>query len=54
MIGPVDNTSVHLYINRFGVIPKPNRPGEWRLIVDLSHPDDASVNDGISSQVFVH
>ena len=47
VIGPVDKTSVHLHINRFGVIPKPNRPGEWRLIVDLSHPEDASVSDGI-------
>ena len=36
-------------VNRFGVIPKANKPGKWRLIVDLSHPPDSSVNDGISS-----
>lgn len=34
-------------ISSFGVIPKRYQPGKWRLIVDLSSPDDASVNDGI-------
>ena len=34
---------------RFGVIPKSSKPGHWRLIVDLSAPSSASVNDGISS-----
>ena len=34
-------------ISRFGVIPKNSQPGKWRLIVDLSHPKDESVNDGI-------
>ena len=28
-------------------IPKKSQPGKWRLIVDLSAPDGASVNDGI-------
>ena len=28
-------------------IPKPNQPGQWRLIVDLSAPAGASVNDAI-------
>lgn len=36
-----------LHINRFGVIPKRAQPGKWRLIVDLSFPDGASVNEGI-------
>ena len=31
---------------RFGVIPK-GKTGKWRLIVDLSSPEGASVNDGI-------
>ena len=30
-----------------GVIPKRNWPNKWRLIVDLSSPKGASVNDGI-------
>ena len=30
-----------------GVIPKGHAPGKWRLIVDLSSPQGASVNDGI-------
>ena len=34
--------------NPIGLIPKPHRPGEFRLIVDLSAPCGASVNDGIS------
>ena len=36
-----------LQISRFGVIPKKSQPGKWRLIVDLSFPEGASVNDGI-------
>lgn len=28
---------------------KKSPPGKWRLSVDLSHPNEASVNDGISS-----
>lgn len=36
-----------LHISRFGVIPKKSQPGKWRLIVDLSFPEGASVNDGI-------
>ena len=34
-------------ISRFGVIPKANQPGKWRLILDLSSPDGSSVNDGV-------
>ena len=36
-------------ISKFGVIPKSGQPGKWRLIVDLSAPSLASVNDGIST-----
>jgi len=39
-----------VHISRFGVIPKAD-PGSWRLIVDLSSPEGASVNDGIDSSV---
>ena len=48
VVGPVTGeVASHLQINRFGVIPKSNQPGKWRLIVDLSHPEGGSVNDGI-------
>ena len=33
------------------VIPKGNRTGKWRLIVDLSSPESGSVNEGISQQL---
>ena len=31
-------------ISRIGVIPNGHTPGRWRLITDLSSPDNASVN----------
>ncbi len=34
-----------------GVIPKSHQPGKWRLIVDLSHPKNRSVNDGIEKEL---
>lgn len=34
-------------ISKFGVIPKRHQENKWRLIVDLSRPDGASVNEGI-------
>ncbi len=37
-------------VSPFGVIPK-SEPGEWRLIVDLSSPQGASVNDGIEGDL---
>jgi hypothetical protein len=37
-----------LMVSRFGVIPKRGQPNQWRLILDLSHPDGHSVNDGVS------
>ena len=38
-------------INPFGLIPKRQQPGKWRLIVNLSSPRGASVNDGISAEL---
>ena len=35
------------HISRFGVIPKHHQSDKWRLIVDLSHPNGYSVEDGI-------
>ena len=33
------------------VIPKKHKPNKWRLIVDLSSPNGASVNDGINKEM---
>ena len=55
VIGPLkleEYPTVH--ISRFGVIPKNHQPGKWRLIVDLSHPPGASVNDGIEPELCTH
>ena len=52
MIGPLELDSwPKAHVSRFGVIPKNHRPGEWRLIVDLSHPAGTSVNDGIEPEL---
>ena len=42
----------NLQISSFGVIPKKGQPGKWRMIMDLSSPASASVNNGISSEEF--
>ena len=39
------------HISKFGVIPKSHQPNKWRLIVDLSQPDGASVNGGIDTNL---
>ena len=36
-----------IQVSPFGVIPKRHRPNKWRLIVDLSSPKGASINDAI-------
>jgi len=46
VIGPESSFGVH--ISPFRVIPKNNRLGKWRLIVDISSPQDKNVNNGIS------
>ena len=54
LIGPLSrrdllssSSAAFFHASPFGVIPKRNRPGKWRLIVDLSSPSQSSVNDGI-------
>ncbi len=37
IVGPFDSL-LNIQVNRFGVIPKSNQPGKWRLILDLSYP----------------
>ena len=38
-----------VHISPLGMIPKKNKPGKWRLIVDLSSPHGTSINDGIDT-----
>ena len=40
-----------IHCNPIGVIPKRYKPNKWRLIVDLSSPGSASVNDGIDKEM---
>ena len=52
VLGPFDPEELPgLHISKFGVIPKSNQPGKWRLILDLSSPKGASVNDGIQKEL---
>ena len=53
IVGPVPPGAVPAgtHLSPFGVIPKPNQPGKWRLIVDLSSPDGHSINDGIEPEL---
>ena len=52
ILGPFSREEVPgVHLSRFGVIPKSHQPGKWRLIVDLSHPEGRSVNDGIDSSL---
>ena len=51
VLGPLPEECVPTsgwHVSLFGVIPKPHKPNKWQLIVDLSYPAGASVNDGIS------
>ena len=44
--GPIRSPN-NIHTSPIGVIPKKNRPGKWRLICDLSAPENHCVNDGI-------
>ena len=51
VVGPLDPAQFpFVHISRFGVIPK-STAGKWRLIVDMSDPEGASINDGICESV---
>ena len=43
--------SLNIQCSPFGVIPKKNKPKKWRLIIDLSSPENHSVNDGILKEL---
>lgn len=53
MLGPLLPGHIEgLHINRMGVVPKGHaNPQKWRLITDLSFPEEASVNGGINSDL---
>lgn len=52
VLGPFDLEELPgVHISKFGVIPKSNQVGKWRLILDLSSPEGASVNDGIQKEL---
>ena len=38
-------------VSRFGLIPKKEQKGKWRLIQDLSHPEGKCINDGINKEL---
>ena len=40
-----------LQTSPLGLVPKKNKPGKWRLIVDLSSPKEGSVNGGINTEL---
>ena len=48
---PEEATAFNIHCSPLGIIPKKNQPGKWRLIVDLSSPAGASVNDGIDKEL---
>ena len=50
-MGPLDHAQFScVHTSRFGIIPK-GSSGRWRLIVDMSAPEGASINDGISESL---
>ena len=51
VLDPFDPREIKVHTSRFGVIPKKHQLGKWRLILDLLHPENHSVNAGISSEL---
>ena len=52
LLGPLPPQLAALcHISPIGLIPKSSQPGKWRLIVDLSSPHGASINDTIDSSL---
>ena len=46
---PLNAAPPGIHISPVGAIPKKNKPGKYRLLMDLSSPKNFSVNDGIDS-----
>ena len=53
IIGPVPPSGLpaSTQLSPVGVIPKSGQPEKWRLIVDLSSPEGASINAGIEPEL---
>ena len=55
VVGPLSESELtamsELHVSRFGVIPKGHQAGKRRLIVDLSAPKGASINNGIKPEL---
>ena len=53
IVGPIrpGAAPVGTQLSPFGVIPKPSQPGKWQLILNLSSPDNKSVNAGIEPEL---
>jgi hypothetical protein len=47
---PENNPPCPLHCSPIGIIPKPHKPDQWRLIVDMSSPEGASINDSIAKE----
>lgn len=43
--------AIGVHCSPIGMIPKKNKHSKWRLIVDLSSPDGASINEGIDKKM---
>ena len=46
-LSKLEASQMKIHCSLFGLIPKKNKPGKWRSIVDLSAPEGSSMNDGI-------
>ncbi len=52
LVGPLDPTHFpFVQISSLGAVPKKHTQNKWRLILDLSHPKNTSVNDGIDRTI---
>ena len=46
---PENSSPCSLHFSPIGIIPKPHKPNQWRLIIDMSSPEGVSINDSIAS-----
>jgi len=48
LVGPLDPREYpNVQVSSQGAVPKKHCQDKWRLILDLSHPNGTSMNDGI-------
>ena len=49
LVGPLSQeAAAGVHVSPVGLVPKPHQADRWRMIVDLSCPQNHSVNDGIA------